>query len=237
MSGPLSRGWSSQRSPPSKQITKEHFGNNDNFKKRPLLISSSPTPPPPSPKTCQFLGYAQVSEWILTIDGSIPGLLCFQDAQTVLQGKSRSWEELLKLLLLCHINWWSTCELSLRSYFTVTPMLMVELDFSDLWSCARSPLHFHGYRGLPGWFLRSTALTGFQSAVKTNPLINPIDQSKNRGKCDLHTQSMINALNDFSFFQNQISSLFKVRQRVQANADRCWVVPTRIQSILLCTKG
>lgn len=55
-----------------------------------------------------------------------------------------------------------------------------------------------------------------RSAVKTNLLINPIDQSKNRGKCDLHTAGTIDALTDFSsplFSPNLIFSVFKVRER------------------------
>lgn len=42
-------------------------------------------------------------------------------------------------------------------------------------------------------------LTGLRGAVKTKPLINAIDQQKNRGKCDLHTARVINALTDFFF--------------------------------------
>lgn len=76
-----------------------------------------------------------------------------------------------------------------------------------------SVIHYCDGSETVGWFLRSTVS---QSAVKTNLLINPIDQSKNRGKCDLHTAGTINALTDFSspfFSPNLISSVFKVRER------------------------
>lgn len=67
------------------------------------------------------------------------------------------------------------------------------------------------------WFLGSTPLKVLRSAVKTNLLINPIDRFENRGKCDLHTAGMINALTDFFFFffpPNLISSVLKeVKER------------------------
>lgn len=63
-----------------------------------------------------------------------------------------------------------------------------------------------------------------QSAVKTNLLINPIDPSKNRGKFDLHTAGMINALTDFSspfFFSKSDFLCFQSeRKGVGPNAHR-----------------
>lgn len=61
-----------------------------------------------------------------------------------------------------------------------------------------------------------------RSAVKTNLLINPIDQSKNRGRCHLHTAGAIDALTDFSspLFSSKSDFLCfqSERKRVEPNA-------------------
>lgn len=106
-----------------------------------------------------------------------------------------------------------------------------------------------GGLGWVGWgrddfWGRQRCLTGLRGAVKTKPLINDIDQQKNRGKCDLHTAPVINALTDFFFplppptLWNLISWVFKVREREfrLMSIDRC-LSQTRIQSILLAGEG
>lgn len=100
-----------------------------------------------------------------------------------------------------------------RSYITVTTGAHGQIGFPDLWPLPRA-VHFHGYwwgvggevwegcvggrRGDDFWGWH-WCLTGLRGAVKTKPLINAIDQQKNRGKCDLHTARVINALTDFFF--------------------------------------
>lgn len=90
---------------------------------------------------------------------------------------------------------WCTWVLSGHSYFTFTPALMAELDFQIY--CPMHALLFLSTAMAGRWFLGSTPLKVLRSAVKTNLLINPIDRFKNRGKWDLHTAGMINALTDF----------------------------------------
>lgn len=72
------------------------------------------------------------------------------------------------------------------------------------------------------------------------PLINTIDQQKNKGECDLHTGRMINALTDF-FFLSPLKSDFPSFQSetegVQTNVDRLFLSQTGIQSILLASEG
>lgn len=85
-------------------------------------------------------------------------------------------------------------------------------------------------------------LTGLRGAVKTKPLINAIDQQKNRGKCDLHTARVINALTDFfshppPSLKSDFLSFQSERERVQTNVDRLGLSQTRIQSILLDGEG
>lgn len=106
---------------------------------------------------------------------------------------------------------WCTWVLSGRSYFTFTPVLMAELDFQIY--CSMHALLFLSVAMAGRWFLGSTPLKVLRSAVKTKLLINPIDHFKNRGKCDLHTAGMINALTDFFFSPpNLISSVLKWRR-------------------------
>ena len=62
--------------------------------------------------------------------------------------------------------------------------------------------------------------------LKMEPLINAIDRQKNRGKCDLHTAQVINALTDFFLpflpLKSDFPSFQSEGERVQANVDRWW---------------
>lgn len=135
-----------------------------------------------------------------------------------------------------------------RSYITVTTGAHGQIGFPDLWPLPRA-VHFHGYwwgRGVGGWrddfWGWHWCLTGLRGAVKTKPLINAIDQQKNRGKCDLHTARVINALTDFfshppPSLKSDFLSFQSERERVQTNVDRLGLSQTRIQSILLDGEG
>lgn len=131
---------------------------------------------------------------------------------------------------------WCTWVLSGRSYFTFTPVLMAELDFQIY--CPMHALLFLSTAMAGRWFLGSTPLKVLRSAVKTNLLINPIDRFKNRGKCDLHTAGLINALTDF-FFPTQIwfPLFWSEGEGGRPDAHRSAAVQTRMQSVLLCTEG
>lgn len=132
---------------------------------------------------------------------------------------------------------WCTWVLSGRSYFTFTPVLMAELDFQIY--CPVHALLFLSTAMAGRWFLGSTPLKVLRSAVKTNLLINPIDRFENRGKCDLHTAGMINALTDFFFSppKSDFLRFWSEGEGGRRDAHRSAAVQTRMQSVLLCTEG
>lgn len=104
------------------------------------------------------------------------------------------------------------------SYFTVTATSS-QIDLRWLPRRRSFPVLLRDGGGREGgkddFWGRLRRLTELWAAVKMEPLINTIDQQKNKGECDLHTGRMINALTDFfsSLLWNLISRVFKVRQR------------------------